>query len=121
MEIKRLIVAGGRDFNDARLLSNTLFALAEEVGADVGIELISGMARGADRLAYEFAKMHNVVCHEFPANWDKYGKSAGYRRNEEMAKFADMALVFWDGKSRGTGHMIDSMQRMNKPVQVIRY
>lgn len=54
-----------------------------------------------------WARRNNVPVEKYPANWDKYGKSAGYIRNEEMAKVADSLLAIWDGKSRGTKHMID--------------
>ena len=48
-----------------------------------------------------------------PDEWDKYGKSAGYRRNVQMAEYADSCVVFWDGKSRGTKHMIDIAEKRN--------
>lgn len=85
------------------------------------VVLVSGMARGADTLAYEFAKANDVCVYEFPANWDKYGKSAGYRRNEQMAAFGDVLLVFWDGRSKGTKHMIDTIDTQGKPVFLVRY
>ncbi len=65
------------------------------------------MARGADKLGYDWGKANNIPIAEFPADWNRYGKSAGYRRNVEMAKNADALLALWDGKSRGTRHMIE--------------
>ena len=121
MKELKVIVAGGRDFNDYNLLSTVLFDYAESVGEDVGISIVSGMARGADALAHSFAKREGVQVYEFPAEWDKYGKRAGYVRNDEMAKFADSLLAFWDGKSRGTKNMIDTMTRLGKTVIVKRY
>lgn len=120
MKELKVIVAGGRDFSDYQRLTDVLFEYAEQY-CDVAISLVSGMARGADKLAYEFAMEHNVQCHEFPADWNKYGKSAGYKRNAEMAHFADVLIAFWDGKSRGTKHMIETMQKLGKPVQIERY
>jgi len=117
----KLIVAGGREFKDYQRLSAEIFAYAEGVGDNVGVSLVSGMARGADALGYRFAKENNVTVYEFPADWDKYGKRAGYLRNAEMAQFADALMAFWDGKSRGTKHMIDCMTQMGKPVVVVRY
>ena len=38
---------------------------------------------------------------------DVHGKKAGYLRNVDMAEYADALVAFWDGKSKGTGHMID--------------
>lgn len=121
MKELKLIVAGGREFKDYQRLSAEIFAYAEGVGDNVGVSLVSGMARGADALGYRFAKEHNVKVYEFPADWNKYGKRAGYLRNAEMAQFADALMAFWDGKSRGTKHMIDYMTQMGKPVVVVRY
>lgn len=117
----KLIVAGGRDFNDYDLLSKEITNLALVTYEDKFVSIVSGMARGADALAVRFAKEQEVELHEFPANWDKYGKSAGYRRNEEMAQAADGLLAFWDGKSKGTANMIESMRKRGKPVHVVRY
>jgi len=117
----KLIVAGGRDFNDASLLERVLIALADTELADKSVSIVSGMARGADALAYMFAHQNGIKCYEFNANWTRYGKSAGHRRNAEMGKFSDGLLAFWDGKSVGTKNMIDFMASSNKPVIVVRY
>lgn len=55
------------------------------------------------------------------ADWDIYGKSAGYIRNAEMAKYADACVVFWDGKSRGTKHMIDLAKKEGIGLKVVNY
>ena len=116
----KLIVAGGRDFDNYELLSRVLFAMSDVELADKDVSIVSGMARGADALGVRFAKEHAVMLYEFPADWDKHGKSAGPRRNEEMGRFADGLLAFWNG-SNGTGHMIAFMKNLNKPVTVVRY
>ncbi len=121
MKAFKLIVAGGRDFNDYARLSAELFSLAEHTLKAESVELVSGMARGADALGYRFAKEENVICHEFPADWDTYGKRAGYLRNTEMANFSDGLIAFWDGISRGTKHMIETMKAQGKPVWIIQY
>jgi hypothetical protein len=123
METKtyRLIVAGGREFDNKNLLSTKLWDYAENLEGDWEIELVSGMAKGADKLAWEFARENRIICHEFPANWDKYGNSAGYKRNVEMANFSDALIAFWDGESRGTMHMINIMRNKNKPVEIVLY
>jgi len=121
MQEYKLIVAGGRDFVDYQRAHAVLFALAEEAGADRSISIVSGMARGADRVAYEIAKAENIKCYEFPADWNQYGKRAGYLRNENMARVANGLLAFWDGKSRGTAHMIKTMRVLGKPVQIVSY
>lgn len=120
MELK-VIVAGGREFNDYDLASKAIMELANETFPDREVSIVSGMARGADALGVAFARNHSVQLYEFPAHWDKYGKRAGFMRNEEMGKFADVLLAFWDGKSPGSKHMIEYMKKLNKPVYVIPY
>lgn len=117
----KLIVAGGRDFHNKGLLKDALSDIALVQLADKSVSIVSGMANGADKLGWQFAKANGVQCYEFPADWEKYGKWAGYKRNEDMAKFSDGLLAFWDGKSRGTKHMIDYMKGLGKPVFVVSY
>ena len=117
----KLIVAGGRDFADYERLSLVLYCLADHALADKEVAIVSGMARGADKLAHTFAKENNIQCYEFPAHWEKYGKSAGYVRNNEMAKASDGLVAFWDGVSKGTKNMIETMQKANKWVHVVEY
>jgi hypothetical protein len=117
----KLIVAGGRDFDDAARLALELEKLANGQLKDVAVSIVSGMARGADQLAYIYASANQVKIYSMPANWDKYGKGAGYKRNEAMGRMADGVLAFWDGKSRGTKHMIETMTLMGKDVFTITY
>lgn len=117
----KLIVAGGRDFNDKDRLVKEIFSLANGELAERAVSIVSGMARGADRMAHTFADVNKVQCYEFPADWDTHGRAAGHIRNREMAEFADGLLAFWDGKSRGTQNMIETMRSMGKPVRVINY
>lgn len=117
----KLIVAGGRDFNDYQMLVRELTTLAEGTYADRAISIVSGVARGADALGARFAKEHGVKLYEFPAEWDRYGKLAGFIRNEQMGNFADALLAFWDGKSSGTKNMIHFMRASGKPHHVRYY
>lgn len=121
MEEFKLIVAGGRDFNDYNRLHDRLVELSKTIYEDVGISIVSGAARGADALALDFASHYGVTYYEMPADWDTYGKRAGFMRNEEMGRFANGLLAFWDGQSKGTAHMIKFMQSLNKPVHIERY
>ena len=57
----------------------------------------------------------------FPADWDKYGKKAGYIRNKEMARAADACVVFWNGQSKGSKHMIDIAKKHGLQLRIIRY
>jgi hypothetical protein len=116
----KLIVAGGRDFNDADLMATELSKYTEGLDSK-DLAVVSGMARGADALGHILAKHNGIKVYEFPADWDRYGKRAGFMRNEEMGRFADALIAFWDGESRGTRHMIEFMRSLNKPVHVVRY
>lgn len=117
----KLIVAGGRDFTDTKRMIAELQKLVESGEITDSPELVCGMARGADITAYNLWKEAGMIIHEFPADWDRLGKRAGYVRNQEMGEFADAAVCFWDGNSKGTEHMIDIMNKLNKPVYIVRY
>ena len=114
----KLIIAGSRDFSDYNLLEQ---AIKENFTLNELVEIVSGTARGADSLGEIFANKYNIPIKRFPANWDLYGKSAGYRRNVEMAAYADALIAFWDGQSRGTMHMIDIAEHNNLKVIIINY
>ena len=116
-----VIVAGGRDFTDSNKMLNVIMDMIDRNELPSEPTLICGMAQGADITAYFLFKGANCDVIEMPADWNTYGKSAGYRRNVEMSKLADKAICFWDGKSRGTKHMVDIMKAANKPVHVINY
>ena len=79
------------------------------------------MARGADRLGERYAKERGYKVIYFPADWDIDGRSAGFKRNVKMAEYADALVAFWDGKSSGTKHMIETAQGKGLDVRVKRY
>ncbi|NMH86765.1 DUF2493 domain-containing protein [Flavivirga algicola] len=111
----KVIIAGGRNFDDYK----KLFRFCNKVlSKQTEIEIVSGTAKGADKLGEKYANDSGYLIKRFPANWSKYGKSAGYRRNAQMAEYADALIAFWDGKSRGTKHMIDLAKRANLKVRV---
>jgi len=83
-------------------------------------EVVSGGAKGVDRLGELWAQKRNIPITRFPAEWNKYGKRAGYIRNKEMALYADALLAIWDGESKGTKHMIDSALEQGLWVCVYR-
>ena len=100
----KVIIAGSRNITDYSIV---LDAAHKSNTIKKATQIVSGTAQGVDTLGEQVAKRHNIPIKRFPADWDKYGKSAGYRRNEEMADYADALLVIWDGESKGTKHMID--------------
>jgi len=129
----KVIVAGGRNFTDYEFVKERLdYLLARRKN----VVIVSGACNtgkvtyirpdgtkvcGADGLGERYAAERNIPTEVYPAEWEKYGKSAGYRRNEVMAKIANAAACFWDGKSRGTGHMIDLARQYKLIVREIRY
>lgn len=122
----RLIIAGSRTFNNAAILAEEADTyIYEKVEAGLAfsrpneITVISGTARGADQLGERWATIRGYDVERYPAQWDVYGKSAGYKRNEYMASIATDLLAFWDGKSRGAKHMIDIAKRAGLAVKII--
>jgi len=81
-------------------------------------EVVSGRAPGVDRAGEDYALYLGIPVKLYPANWSKHGKSAGYKRNEKMAEYADALIAIWDGKSKGTQHMINIMRGLGKPIYV---
>lgn len=112
----KVIIAGGRDFNNYDLLSQTM----DELNIIV-FEVVCGDARGADTLGATWASANGIAIKHYPADWDAHGRSAGIIRNRQMAEYADFLVAFWDGKSHGTKNMIDTMQQIGKHGRVILY
>jgi hypothetical protein len=114
----KVIIAGSRNFNDYETLKEVCdFMLSRQNE----IEIVSGAARGADLLGEQYANEKGFKIKRFPADWNQYGKRAGYLRNEEMAKYADAVIVFWDGKSKGTEHMINLSKKHNLKLKVHKF
>ena len=124
----KVIIAGGRDFNasdaDMYRIDKMLSKYAAphgDVPMFIGLEMVTGCARGADQIPYMYHTWHGVPIKEFPADWDLHRKSAGHIRNAQMADYADALIAFWDGKSKGTKGMIDVATKKGLMVRVIRY
>lgn len=98
----KTIIAGSRSINSLNLVYK-----AVKDSSFIITEVVSGGARGIDSLAVVFAKQENIPYIIMRADWDRYGKSAGFRRNGEMANYAEALIAIWDGESRGTMHMIN--------------
>lgn len=122
----RVIIAGGRDFDNlvrltyvCRRLLHT--AILNHRDGKERLEIVSGTAKGTDFLGETFAKVHDLGLKRFPADWNRYGKRAGHLRNGEMAGYAEALIAFWDGESRGTADMIEQATAMGLEVKVIKY
>lgn len=114
----KVIIAGSRTITDPAVLDEGLKQLAQ-AGWHI-TEVVSGGAHGADILGEQWAEEAGMPVRQFLPDWEEHGRSAGFRRNAEMAVYAHAALVLWDGVSRGARSMIDLMQGRGKPVIVIR-
>jgi hypothetical protein len=113
-----VIIAGSRTFNDYPLLKKKLDSILKN---QKDITIISGTANGADKLGEIYAEQNHHKLEKYPAMWDLFGKKAGYMRNEEMANVADACVVFWDGKSKGTKHMIDIAKKYKLKLRIIMF
>jgi len=107
----RVIIAGGRDFNDYVAVENAIRCSGFEI-----TEVVSGGARGADQLGERYAMARGINLVRFPADWERHGKRAGPLRNNQMAEYAD-ALIAMPG-STGTRHMIAAARRRGLRVWV---
>ena len=110
----KLIIAGSHTFTDYQHLCQVLAPDRHRI-----TQVITGGARGADQLGYRWAWKHAVKHQLFRAEWERFGKTAGVRRNHQMAQAGDVLVAFWDHKSPGTAHMIQCMHALGKPVVVV--
>ena len=113
----KLAIVGSRTFNDYALLANTIFSSLSPL--DFITEIISGGAKGADKLGADFAENNGIPILIFPAEWGKFGKSAGFIRNQTIVDNCDMVLAFWDGVSRGTADTIAKAKKAKKPTFIV--
>ena len=119
----RVIIAGSRSFTDEDYVHNTISDLTWWI-PDTEMEIVSGGCRGVDQFAENYAEQWDIISKVFPAEWDKYGLSAGPIRNEQMAKYASeadngMLIAFPVGESRGTRNMIKLAKQYGLEVHVI--
>lgn len=121
--MKVVQVTGSRTFDGVEA-RRTVWAELDRQRPDL---VISGMARGVDRLAWEWAKSRKVECEEHPADWDLWGRSAGPRRNEVMcqrslrlqAEGHEVVVLAWMVQgSRGTQDMVNRCRARHLDVTV---
>ncbi|MDP3358134.1 MAG: DUF2493 domain-containing protein [Lutibacter sp.] len=114
----KVIIAGGRNFDDFNKLCQVCDEFLQNQN---NVEIVSGAYKGADLLGERYAAERNHPIKQFPADWRRYGKSAGLKRNIEMAAYADMLIAFWDAKSKGTKNMIDLATQAGLIVKVFYF
>ena len=132
----KVLIAGGRKYNDFKKLCTVLDSMLRNKVKTHKIVIVSGKADGADNLGEKYAKLRGYEVATFPADWkntsvegavvrsNKYGEYnavAGHMRNEDMADFCDVGVLFWDGVSTGTKDMLDRLNRRGKRAHVEEY
>lgn len=117
----RVIVAGSRSFSDMELMKKKCDHILKEKNKTHDVCIISGTANGADQCGERYAQEKGYKVMRFPADWHQYGKRGGMIRNIEMLSHADAVIVFWDGLSRGSKHMMSISAEKGTPLRVIRF
>ena len=105
----KVAIVGSRDL--------TVSKLGQYLPEDT-TEIVSGGARGIDSCAREYAQMNGIKLTEFLPEYEKYGRGAPIKRNRKIIDYADTVIAFWDGRSRGTGYVIDQCFRRRKNLTV---
>ncbi len=116
--IKRVVIAGCRNYENYDEAKTFIDFCLSNIRNENEIIIISGGCRGADAIGERYAKENGFKIEKYPADWAKYGKSAGPIRNEQMAQIADYVISFWDTKSKGTKSMIEYAIKYNKPIKI---
>ena len=111
----KIAVGGSRSINSYDLVKSVLDCLL--MPGDV---VLSGNAPGADRLGERYAQEHGLEYKIIPSEWEKHGLKATMMRNEVLLKAADCLIIFWDGKSEGSKHMLEIASRARKLLAVVR-
>lgn len=111
----KIIIAGSRGFSDYDLLRakcDYWFSNTSD------IEIVCGGTRGADLLGKQYAQECGYGIKMFIPDWDGLGKRAGMVRNAQMGDYADALVAFWNGKSRGTKHMIEYAKTKGLKIRI---
>lgn len=116
----KLAVVGSRSFNNYDALKNVIDGICEDFDYEI-TAIVSGGARGADALGEKYADEYVIDKEIYPADWNRFGKRAGYLRNEDIIKACDVCVCFWDGESHGTKHDIELCRFYKKPCFIYFY
>lgn len=114
----KLIIAGSRILNNYPFITQLINSLPKDVLNSVE-EVVSGGAKGVDAAGELWSLYRGIPVKVFPPDWDGLGKKAGFVRNKQMAEYADALLAVRINHSKGTTHMIETMQALDKPTFVV--
>lgn len=130
----KVIIAGGRDYADYKTVCKVCDHMLQNQTDD--LEIVSGACSsgkhtftradgtkvyGADGLGERYAAERNYAIKHFPADWNQFKRAAGFKRNVQMAEYADALIAFWDGKSPGTKNMIELATKRDFKIKVHNY
>lgn len=117
----KVAIVGSRSYQGSGTYKDFVLYMDWYVKSQDDVEYyISGGATGIDTYAEWYAKEKGKEIKVIKPEWDKYGKSAGFKRNLLIINEADFIVAFWDGKSKGTMHDINIAKKFNKQIKVIR-
>lgn len=115
----RVMVCGSREgFTDVEVMQALDELFHEHSYHPPHMIVIHGAACGVDTIARRWASIHGAVLEEYPAEWEKHGKAAGYIRNKTMVDSADIVVAFWNGKSKGTYNSINLALEARKELHI---
>ena len=115
---KRVVIAGCRNYTNYDEAKAYIDHCLSRMREENTIIIVSGGASGADAIGERYANENGFEIERYPADWKTYGRSAGPRRNKQMAEVSDYVICFWDEKSRGTKSMIAYAKKYDKPVRI---
>ncbi|MBQ4119248.1 MAG: DUF2493 domain-containing protein [Clostridia bacterium] len=116
--MKRVVIAGCRYYNNYDEAKRYIDLCLSNIQRKNDIVIVSGCASGADAIGERYALENGFKVEKYPADWKIYGRSAGPRRNKQMAEVSDYVICFWDEKSKVTKSMIDYARKCGKPVKI---
>ena len=119
-----VIICGSREFENYELLKEKCNHLLSRKlnDPDTRVVIVSGCAKGADSLGEKYASETGLEILKYPADWDRFGKRAGYLRNKQMAEVGNAVIAFMvpgEDKNRGTKNMISLAKAGNLLVREI--
>lgn len=112
----KVAIIGSRNFSNYQLMEDAINLLNINIST-----VVSGGADGADILAEKYAKKNKKQLKIFPAEWEKYGKKAGFLRNKFIIEESSIVIAFWDGESKGTGNSLSIAKKLKKPTFIFYF
>lgn len=115
----KVAIVGGREYSSEEHYAIVIREIQKVYRQEEVSAIVSGGAMGSDTLAERFAHQFNVPMEIYPAEWGKYGKTAGFKRNSDIVREADVIFAFWNMKSSGTKDTVSKAKASGKPLYVV--